>query len=514
MNNQKPLTLDSRIIIETKLNERESFKTIGRFLGKDCTTISKEVKNHFCFEKSGAYGRAFNDCRLALQHQCSAQNICQPCSSRRDRFCWSCGKCTSSCIIYEKCICPKLSKPPYVCNGCHDRNRCSLEKRLYKASYAQFPVEFVYEDSSVATVQIVVNNGEIIDNVIIRGGIKGLKVDEENNLVAGAVFGLFRADETDFTTENALATATSGEDGVFTFEDIPYGSWVIKELSCPEHLVLSDELIEVTISEQDELIELEVVNEIIFGSVEGVKTDDKQNPIEGVIFGLFAPDTTEFTKENALALSESTADGLFSFTDLRYGKYLIKELSCPEAFVMCEDIIEVSITEDGQVVSLTVTNKRISGKVQVHKISSKDHDEKLSGAIFELYPDANKNGVFDVNVDTLYGTLVETETGLYELDGLGYNGYFLFESKSPDGFTKDDRYFYFQISADGDVITVENEIGIGFTNEPIPTPEPEYPDSPQTGDDSNIWLWALLAAGSLTAIIVLIVLDRKKRKTN
>ena len=384
----------------------------------------------------------------------------------------------------------------------------------YLLSDTAFPVEFIYEDSTVATVQIVVNNGEIIDNVIIRGDIKGLKVDEENNLVVGAVFGLFRADETEFTEETALATATSGEDGIFTFENIPYGNWVIKELSCPEHLVLSDEIIEVDISEQDQLVELKVVNEIIFGNVEGVKTDDSKNPIEGVIFGLFAPDTTEFTKENALALSESTADGLFSFKDLRFGKYLVKELSCPEAFVMCEDIIEVNITEDGQVVSLTVTNKRISGKVQVHKINSKDHDEKLSGAIFELYLDTNENGVFDVDVDTLYGTLVEAEAGIYELDGLGYNGYFLFESKSPDGFTKDDRYFYFQISVDGDVITVENEIGVGFTNEPIPTPEPEYPDSPQTGDDSNILLWSLLAAGSLAAIIILIVVDRKKRRSN
>lgn len=383
----------------------------------------------------------------------------------------------------------------------------------YLLSDTAFPVEFVYEDSSVATIQLVVNNGEIIDNVIIRGDIKGLKVDEENTLVAGAVFGLFRADETEFNADNALATASSGEDGVFSFENIPYGNWIIKELSCPEHLVLSDDIIEVIISEQDQVIELDVVNEIIYGSVEGVKTDDSKNPIEGVVFGLFAPDTTEFTKENALALSESTAEGLFSFADLRFGKYLIKELSCPESFVMCEDTIEVNITEDGQVVRLTVTNKRISGLVQVHKISSKDHDKKLSGAVFELYLDVNKNGVFDVDVDSLYGTLVETETGIYALDGLGYNGYFLFEAKAPDGFTKDDRYFYFQISADGDVITVENEIGVGFTNEPVPTPEPEYPDSPQTGDDSNIWLWALLATGSLAAIIVLIVVDRKKRKS-
>ena len=122
--------------------------------------------------------------------------------------------------------------------------------------------------------------------------------------------------------------------------------------------------------------------------------------------------------------------------------------------------------------------------------------------------------MFDVDVDTLYGTLVETETGLYELDGLGYNGYFLFESKSPDGFTKDDRYFYFQISVDGEVITVENEIGVGFTNEPIPTPEPEYPDSPQTGDNSNIGLWLGLAIASLGLLILTLILGKKKHKVN
>ena len=61
MNKQKHLTLTSRITIETMLNKGDSFKSIGRFLNKDCTTISKEVKNHICFEKSGVYGRTFTD---------------------------------------------------------------------------------------------------------------------------------------------------------------------------------------------------------------------------------------------------------------------------------------------------------------------------------------------------------------------------------------------------------------------------------------------------------------------
>ena len=68
---------------------------------------------------------------------------------------------------------------------------------------------------------------------------------------------------------------------------------------------------------------------------------------------------------------------------------------------MCEDVFEVDISENGQVVKITVINKRISGKVQVVKLNSKDHSEKLSGAVFELYLDVNKNGVFDVGTDTL-----------------------------------------------------------------------------------------------------------------
>lgn len=147
MNKQKHLNLEARILIETLLNERNSFKSIARHLGKDCTTISKEVKAHICFDKTGAYGHAFNDCRLAFLHQCSIQKICFHCTASNTRLCWTCGKCISSCISYEKYLCPKLSKPPYVCNGCQQRSKCTLEKRLYKASYAQREYEQVRSES-------------------------------------------------------------------------------------------------------------------------------------------------------------------------------------------------------------------------------------------------------------------------------------------------------------------------------------------------------------------------------
>ena len=147
MNKQKHLNLEARILIETLLNQRSSFKAIARHLGKDCTTISKEIKSHIFFDKVGAYGKAFNDCGLSFQHQCSATKVCTVCNRSQNRPCWTCGKCISSCILYEKYICPKLAKPPYVCNGCADRSKCSLEKRFYKASYAQKEYEQVRSES-------------------------------------------------------------------------------------------------------------------------------------------------------------------------------------------------------------------------------------------------------------------------------------------------------------------------------------------------------------------------------
>ncbi len=147
MNNQKHLTLDSRTTIQTELNKSSSFKSIAKLLVKDCTTISKEVKNHICFEKSGCNGRPFNDCYLALSRQCGAHEVCSGHCQNPRRPCWSCGRCISACPTYKQYICPKLSKPPYVCNGCPDRHKCSLEKRLYKASYAQKEYEQIRSES-------------------------------------------------------------------------------------------------------------------------------------------------------------------------------------------------------------------------------------------------------------------------------------------------------------------------------------------------------------------------------
>lgn len=380
----------------------------------------------------------------------------------------------------------------------------------YLLSDAIYPIEFAYQGETVATVQIVINDGNAIDNIIIRGNIEGLKIDEDNNPVGNVLFGLFKSDETIFSVETALMIAESDTDGKFSFIGVPYGNWVLKEISCPEQFVMSDELINVTVSEQDQVVSFSVVNEFITGDVKGLKVDDNNAPVSGAVFGLFADGTTEFTEETALALSETSENGIFGFSELRYGKWLIKELTCPEKYVMSDEVFEVDISEDGVVISITAINKIVTGTVRVHKISSTDHDEKLTEAEFEIYLDVNGNEAFEPDVDTLYGKLEEIESGIYEMSGLEHNGYFLFESKAPEGFQKEDRYFYFSIKTNGETVVIENEIDVGFVNEPIPTPD--NPDSPQTGDTTNLTLWICLAAGSLGLAVLLIVIDRKKKQ--
>ena len=84
-----------------------------------------------------------------------------------------------------------------------------------------FPFTFEYGGPSVAVVEISANDGEAVTNELIRGEIKGLKTDENGTGLGGAVIGLFKSDETEFTAENALATTTSAEDGSFSFANVP-----------------------------------------------------------------------------------------------------------------------------------------------------------------------------------------------------------------------------------------------------------------------------------------------------
>lgn len=131
----------------------------------------------------------------------------------------------------------------------------------YILSDERYPVSFEYAGQKTALVKISVNDDEAIKNNILYGSVKGLKIDRETeSIIAGALFGLFRSNETKFTDTNAILTAESDKDGIFTLGSVPYGSWIIKELKPANGYLPNDEIYTVTIDADGQLVETTVTN--------------------------------------------------------------------------------------------------------------------------------------------------------------------------------------------------------------------------------------------------------------
>ena len=134
----------------------------------------------------------------------------------------------------------------------------------YVLSDEKYAFNTEYQGQEVQTIEITVNDGEPIENELIYGTVKGLKTDRETSkTIEGALFGLFTSDETEFTKDNAILTAKSDKDGIFTFENVPFGEWMIKELQPAENYLPSDEIYTVTISTDEQVIEINAVNDMI-----------------------------------------------------------------------------------------------------------------------------------------------------------------------------------------------------------------------------------------------------------
>lgn len=134
----------------------------------------------------------------------------------------------------------------------------------YILSDTKHEFDTFYKGQETEVININLNNGEPIINEFIYGTIKGLKIDRETEkTIEGALFGLFKADETEFTEDKAILTALSDKDGIFTFENIPYGNWIVKELKPAENYLPSDDIHHITVSENEQIIEITAVNDRI-----------------------------------------------------------------------------------------------------------------------------------------------------------------------------------------------------------------------------------------------------------
>lgn len=121
----KFLSYEDRMIIAQRLQENASFGTIGKELGKDRTTIAKEIKKYSYDKKSGRPGYPYNPCKFRAT--CKAKKICgTSCTHQSAYKCSLCSECTLHCSDFVEDVCSVKSKPPYVCNGCSQLPKCSV----------------------------------------------------------------------------------------------------------------------------------------------------------------------------------------------------------------------------------------------------------------------------------------------------------------------------------------------------------------------------------------------------
>ena len=303
----------------------------------------------------------------------------------------------------------------------------------------------------------------------------------KNGELSAVTFGLFAAEELTaadgsiIPADGLLEIVSVDENGhAVCNTDLPFGSYYLKELSTDGHYILSDEKYPIVFEyagQDTALVEIKanggapIENKLLYGEIHGLKKDEDGSGLAGALIGLFRADCTEFTTENAILTATSAGNGNFSFVRVPYGNWIVREIEAPTGFVLSEKTYPVTVDADGAVIEVEIENTRIRGTVQLTKTDRDYPDNKLTGAEFTVYRDSNGNKELDAD-DELVGTLTETGIGVYEMSDLLYGGYFVKETKAPEGFYLDDNAYYFEIVEDGKIVPVENEAGKGFVNAP------------------------------------------------
>ena len=359
----------------------------------------------------------------------------------------------------------------------------------------KYSVAFEYAGQETATVHITANDGEAIENDIIYGSVSGKKSDEDGNALGGAVIGIFKTGTEKFTTENAIQTTVTAADGSFSFEKVPYGTWVIREIESPTGFVLSEEEITVAIGAVDEVVEIELVNYFIKGNIELTKVDKDypDNKLTGAEFEVYADTNGDGKLDNddkLLGTMTELDGGVYQMKELRYGKYLVREKTAPTGFVLDENVYSVSIEENGKTyiveneAGVGFVNAAQKGSLKIVKTSS---DGKVEGFSFRV-----------TGADGYDQTFKTDKNGEIYIEGLRIGEYTVSEVSD-------------SVSA-GYILPADKQATVKVGATTIVEMHNELRDTPKTGDDFNLALWVSLAAVSVLGAGVLGFVGFKKKK--
>ncbi|WP_343120556.1 SpaA isopeptide-forming pilin-related protein [Clostridioides difficile] len=345
-------------------------------------------------------------------------------------------------------------------------------------------VELVYAGQEIAVTETATDFYNERQRVEIDL-VKSLETDESygvgrNGEIRDVSFGLYTAegltaaDGMEIPADSLLEVLSLDENGHGkSVIDLPLGSYYVQEISTNAAYLTSDTKYPVAFAyagQDTALVHISanegiaIENKLIYGSVSGKKSDEDGKALGGALIGIFKTGTTEYTKETAIATTVSAEDGSFSFAKVPYGTWVIREIESPKGYVLSEEEITVTISEVDEAVEVELVNYFIRGSISLTKVDKDYPDNKLTGAVFEVYSDTNGDGKLDKD-DALLGTMTEMEGGVYQMKELRYGKYLVREKTAPTGYILDENVYPVSIEENGKTYTVENEAGKGFLNE-------------------------------------------------
>lgn len=418
----------------------------------------------------------------------------------------------------------------------------------YILSDEKHPLTFDYTGQDTALVEIKANGGEAIKNDILYGSVKGLKIDRETEKpVIGAKFGLFRSDKTEFTAENALLTAESGEDGVFTFENIPYGDWLIKELQPADGYLENNEIYPVRIGENGQTIGITVINDRI-PKIKTTATVDGEKEICA---------TEVFTLTDTVSYSHLIPGKEYVLKGTLMDKNTGKAFTENDKAVTAETVFTPEIPNGTVAVSFTFDSRLIKGSTSLVVFETlykdgkelavhadiEDEDQTVKVTVPEIGTKATVNGEKsatakgDITIEdtvsyknltvgkeyTVKGIIMDKATGKpFLVNGKEVTSEVTFTAEKKDGeitvrFTFDgskvtkqtDIVVFETLYRDGVEIAAHADIEDGGQTVTLTPPAPPVP---QTGDNSNLGFWIGLGAVALGGIIAVVIIRVKSRK--
>lgn len=336
-------------------------------------------------------------------------------------------------------------------------------------------------------------------------------------------FGLFAAEDITaadgsvIPADGLLSEVSLDENMTAKFDvQIPFGRYYVQEIATDEHYVLNGEKYLVTFEYMGQDIQTvdidcgQFVNLLKRGRIEGHKVDDKSEPLENAVFGLFTADCVKFSRDTAIMTAASDENGYFVFDEIPYGEYIIHEIEAPTGYIFSDESYPVTVSEDGDVVEITAVNKPITVEISKRDI----YGNELEGA--------------EIVLENADGETVDrwTSDGTNHIvSKLGAGEYMLKEIAAPDGYViATDIKFTVDIYGN---VTVENADAAAIAEDGTPivimvdeakpslpdTPHTVTTDNPHTGvsSDNGICIYLMIGSVMLLSLIFAIRKNNERR---